>query len=732
MWSSQLKVLEITVTHHKDKQCILIVDDQPANLLSYESLLEDFDVQLLMASSGHAALALMLKHDIALLLLDVQMPDMDGYAVASLMRKSRRTQNIPIIFVTAISTEIRHISRGYEAGAVDYLSKPIEPDILRRKVQVFLQIDAKNRQLRDNLAVIRQSLIEVQELRDRNELLLRSVGEGILGLDTEGYVEFANPAAEIALGHGVGGLLKMHIDHLLRSGQDKTTDFQWQQSQILEQCRQGLGYHDRSHHSAHAAGRVFPLEITATPMMSRGGEQARFSGVVLVFRDISDRREAERQLQHMAQFDTLTGLANRNLLSKTLVQSLLAVETSGHQLALMFLDIDRFKAVNDNFGHDQGDRLLQMIADRLRHCVRDTDFIARIGGDEFTIILEAGDAQHASTIVADKIIESMRFPFYLGEHEIHAGASIGIVLYPQRRSDAYDLLRCADMAMYRAKEQGRNNYQFFCAEIEDELTETMRLEGRLRRALEQNELYLVYQPQYALNSDKISGFEALLRWSPQGMESVSPMRFIPLAEDTGMIVEIGAWVLREACRQMVAWQKQGLCTLHQRMAVNLSVRQLKEGDFTQTLAQILSEEGIAPACLELEITESMLVENPEATSSLLHDLRQLGVNLSIDDFGTGYSSMAYLRQLPVQSLKIDRVFIADLHQNSKDEAITQGIIALAHSLSMQVVAEGVENIEVVDLLRAHGCDILQGYWFSRPLEVDAMADFLRQQAARVH
>ncbi len=720
------------MNNNKEKQCILIVDDQQANLLSYEALLEDFDAQLLMADSGHAALALMLKHDIAVVLLDVQMPDMDGFAVAELMRKSRKTQNIPIIFVTALNSEPRYVSRGYAAGAVDYLSKPIEPEILRRKVQVFLQLDAKNRQLRDSLAVIRQSLIEVQELRDRNDLLLRSVGEGILGLDVDGYVIFANPAAEAAIGHAGGGILKRHIDQLLLAGGEGDSNFCWLESPLYAYCSQGKSYHDRNHYHAQASGRIFPLEITATPMMSGRGELARFSGIVLVFRDISDRREAEKQLLHMAQFDALTGLANRNLLSKTLVQTLLAAEASGHQLALLFLDIDRFKAVNDSFGHDQGDRLLQMIADRLRDCVRDTDFVARIGGDEFTILLEAGDARQASAIVAGKVIAAMSQAFHLGEHEVHAGASIGIVLYPERRTDAYDLLRCADMAMYRAKEMGRNNFQYFCAQIESEISETVKLEARLRRAMEQHELFLVYQPQYDLRHDKICGFEALLRWSPRDMEAVSPLRFIPLAEDTGMIVEIGDWVLREACRQMLRWQTQGLCAMTQTISVNLSVRQLKEPDFVERLAHILAQEGLPATCLELEITESMLVEDPDAAVRILRQIRDIGVRLSIDDFGTGYSSMAYLSQLPVQVLKIDRAFIADLESNDKDAAITRGLIALAHSLSLRVIAEGVETQGVFEFLHAQGCDVLQGYWFSRPLPAEAMLEFLRRNADRVH
>ncbi|NNM51319.1 MAG: EAL domain-containing protein [Pseudomonadales bacterium] len=716
----------------QQRQYILIVDDQPANLVSYEALLEDFDASLLTATSGSEALALLLRYEVALVLLDVQMPGMDGFEVAHLMRKSRRTQSVPIIFVTAISKEQRYVFRGYEAGAVDYLTKPIEPEILRRKARVFLDLDAKNRQLRDSLDVIRKSLREVQELKDRNDLLLRSVGEGILGLDTQGYIIFANPAAESALITHDQSLINTHISDYFLTTPDPLDRMSWLDSAVRETCSRGTRYQEQQGFYAHTDNRVFPVEMTATPMMTLVRGVSEFAGVVLVFKDITDRQATEQQLRQLAQYDSLTGLANRNLLSSVLLQSLMRTEQSGHELVVIYLDVDRFKMVNDSFGHDLGDLLLQDVAARLRECVRDTDFIARVGGDEFSILLETTDCRHTANLVASKIIQSIAQPFVLQGHEMHVGASLGVVIYPEAKRDAYGLMRCADLAMYKAKSMGRNNYQFFTSDLESQISESVRLENRLRRALEQDEMFLVFQPQLDFKTSKIAGFEALLRWHPEGLEPVSPVRFIPLAEDTGMIVEIGEWVLRQACRQLVAWQRQGLCGKQQKMAVNLSVRQLRETDLVSRVRLILSEENMDPACLELEITESMLVDDPEAMFALLREISQLGVSLSVDDFGTGYSSMLYLKQMPINAVKIDRTFIKDIERNRSDAAITRGVIALAHSLSLQVVAEGVETSSIADFLKASGCDMLQGYWFSHPLTVELMSEFLRHHAARVH
>ncbi len=708
-------------------QYILAVDDHPANLVSYEALLDDFGATLLKATSGQEALALVLRYDIALILLDVQMPEMDGFEVARLLKKARRTQHVPIIFVTAIDKNERYEFQGYEVGAVDYLTKPIDPEILRRKVKVFLDLDAKNRQLKDSLSVIRRSLREVQELRDRNDLLLRSVGEGIIGLDTQGFIIFANPAAESTLLLHGQSMLNSHISDYFLNSSNPEDRFQWLRSSIFEQCSRGLRCEQSYGLYACVDRRAFPVEITATPMMVNVRGQHEFAGVVLVFKDITDRQATEQKLRLLAQYDTLTGLANRNLLSTVLLQSLVALETNGHELVLMYMDIDRFKVVNDSFGHDTGDLLLQEVAVRIRECVRDTDFVARVGGDEFAIILETNDGSYVGQLVAQKLIQNIGKPFQLRGHDIHVGCSIGIVRYPEVRRDAYGLLRCADIAMYRAKSLGRNNWQIFANELEAQISETIRLESRLRRALDNEEMYLVYQPQLDLSTGEVAGFEALLRWHPVGMDPVSPARFIPLAEDSGMIVDLGEWVLRQAARQLVAWQNMGICTQEQTMAVNLSVRQLRESSLVNRVQVILHEEKVNPSSIELEITESMLMDDPESMSKLLHELHDLGVRLSVDDFGTGYSSMLYLKRMPLDAVKIDRAFIKDILTTPSDAAITRGVIALAHSLSLKVVAEGVEYGEIAQFLGQSECDRIQGYWFCHPMTVEPMTAFLQER-----
>lgn len=710
------------------RQSILIVDDQPANLTSYEVLLEDFDVDLLKATSGNEALALLMKQEVALVLLDVQMPGMDGFEVAALMRKSRRTQHIPVIFVTAISKESKYVFQGYETGAVDYLTKPIEPAILRAKVRVFLELDSKSRQLRDSLAKLRQTLEEVDQLREKNDVLLKSVGESILGLDSDGRIMFANPAAEACLCQPGASLLGRPISEFLLVEADLEQPLDWPASAIYQACQRGQGYQDMDLY-AHKGGFVFPIAYTATPITKPGGE---YVGAVLVFKDDTDRKAAEHQLRQLAQYDALTGLANRSLFSLALVKSLIAADNGHHSLALLFLDLDRFKQVNDTLGHDVGDQLLIEAASRLRRCTRETDLVARLGGDEFTVILEAVDARQAAALVAQKILNAFAAPFQLREHEVFVGASIGIVVYPEVRQDAHGLLRCADLAMYRAKALGRSRYQFYTPDLQISLSDNLQLESRLRRSLEANEIYLEFQPQVSLADDRLLGFEALVRWLPAGDEApVSPMRFIPVAEETGFIVPLGEWVLRHACRQLKQWQDERLISSQVRMSVNLSVRQLKENNVYDLVVAALRDTGLPATCLELEITESMLVENPEAMGVMLRRIAELGVSISVDDFGTGYSSLTYLKRLPIDALKIDRSFVKDIGRDKQDEAIARTIIGMAHSLGLHVIAEGVETAEQLEFLKAHACDAFQGYLFSRPQPAAAVVELLRREAARI-
>jgi len=441
-----------------------------------------------------------------------------------------------------------------------------------------------------------------------------------------------------------------------------------------------------------------------------------------VARDITEQKRTQERLTYLAHFDELTGLPNRTLFNENLRQVLLDANRRQRLAAIMFLDLDRFKTINDTLGHEMGDTLLKSVAERLRDCVRRGDVIARLGGDEFIVAL-ADVAQYEDVAqVAQKILDSFARPFHLSGRDLFVTTSVGVALYPQDHRDVEGLLKNADAAMYRAKELGRNNYQFYTHEMNAKAFERLTLEIHLRRALERQEFLLHYQPQVDLNTGAIVGMEALIRWQSAELGLVSPADFIPLAEETGLIVPIGEWVLRSACVQTKAWHDAGLPRL--RVSVNLSARQLRERDLVRTVNKALTESGLNPRCLELELTESML-QNVDTAEVILKDLHDVGVYLSIDDFGTGYSSLNYLKRFPIDNLKIDRSFVRDIISDPDDAAITDAIISMAHTLGIRVVAEGVETAEQLVFLHKHKCDLIQGYYFSKPLAAELFADLVR-------
>jgi diguanylate cyclase (GGDEF)-like protein len=439
--------------------------------------------------------------------------------------------------------------------------------------------------------------------------------------------------------------------------------------------------------------------------------------------DIEERKQVERSIRHMAHHDSLTGLPNRALFRDRLIHAMAQADRYQQKLGVMFLDLDRFKAINDTLGHNVGDQLLRIAGERLRTCVRDCDTVSRLGGDEFTVIVEdIADARTAS-IVAQKIIDTFMQPFNLHGHEVFVTTSIGITIYPDDDEHADNLLRNADAAMYRAKECGRNNFQFYVADMNVRARERLMLENSLRRALVRDEFMVYYQPRVDLQSGRVIGAEALLRWRHPELGMVPPSEFIPILEETGMIIPVGEWVLREACRQNRSWQAKGLPPI--RVAVNLSARQFVQKDLASTVEDALEEAGLSPAYLELEITEELLLEHNHANTVTLNRLRDLGVHISIDDFGTGYSSLSYLKRLPINTLKIDRSFVRDITRDSDGAAIASAIIAMACSLRLNVLAEGVETDEQLSFLRAQGCNEIQGYSFSHPLPPEEFEKLLR-------
>jgi diguanylate cyclase (GGDEF)-like protein len=442
--------------------------------------------------------------------------------------------------------------------------------------------------------------------------------------------------------------------------------------------------------------------------------------------EVAERRGAEARLDHLAHHDPLTGLPNRLMFFEQLGKSIALAARAGRQLAVLFIDLDRFKEVNDTLGHAIGDELLVAVTHRLTSHLRAGDALARLGGDEFICVVEDITDPREVGIVAEKLIALLSRPFGVHDHELYIAASIGICLYPGDGEDVATLVRNADTAMYQAKAHGRGRSHFYTAEMTVYAQERIRLEGLLRRAIEAGELELHYQLKVGAASGRPTGAEALVRWRNAELGAIAPIRFIPLAEETGFIGELGEWVLREACRQMVAWRAAGLVV--PRVAVNLSVKQIERGNIIETVRAALADSGLDPAALELEITESLIM-NAEDALGVLEQFHRLGVHLAIDDFGTGYSSLAYLKQLPVGTLKIDRAFVVGIGANAGDEAIIRTIVALARSLGLATVAEGVDSQPQFDFLRALGCDEIQGYLFSQPLPADEFARKWRACAA---
>lgn len=465
------------------------------------------------------------------------------------------------------------------------------------------------------------------------------------------------------------------------------------------------------------------METHAVAMPNDRGGPPVLLGIT---RDITERKQSERRLKQLAHFDSLTDLPNRVQFIERLEQTMADADRNERLVGVVFLDLDRFKYINDSLGHGKGDILLREVAMRLNGAIRRGDTVARLSGDEFALVLadmgHVNDAIH----VAQKILDVFQRPFLVAGHELFVTASMGITLYPFDDRGAEDLLRNADVAMYRAKESGKNNFQFYVAEMTARATERLSLETDLRSALERGELSLHYQPIADGKSGRIVGMEALLRWKHPVRGMISPAQFIPLAEETGFIIPIGEWVLRTACEQCRAWQKLGFPSLH--VAVNLSARQFHQKDLPASVYQVLQETNLSPGSLGLEITEGLVMQQAEASINTLRELVAMDIRISIDDFGTGYSSLSYLKRFPINILKIDQSFVRDIPDDADDAAIASTIITMAHSLGLKVVAEGVETREQLNFMREHGCDAIQGYFFSKPLPADQFESFLKSGA----
>jgi diguanylate cyclase (GGDEF)-like protein len=678
---------------------VLVADDDPVMRMLMLEMLKQVGLDAIEAADGHAAVASFQQNMPDLVLLDVDMPQLDGFAVCRAIRKIETRSAVPIIMVTG-DDDLEAVTQAYEDGATDFVSKPINWPILGHRVLYVL---------RASDAIVRLRIADAQ-----NRAVLAAIPDTFFRLSADGYYldyeQGHNPGAAFSEENCVG----RHVRDVLPR-------------QIAGRLLEQLG----SVLSTHAI-RAVDYEL------SRRGEvhhfEARLVGtgageVLGLVRDISERKRTEEQIRRLAYCDSLTGIPNRQAFLETLERELQRSASEQRKFAILFMDLDSFKRINDTLGHNVGDQLLRIVSERLHETIRPGDHVAqlqsslaRLGGDEFTILIPDLDRAEDALNVAHRVKDAMRRPFLLEGHEIFVTASIGISLYPEDGEDCTSLLKYADTAMYHAKNCGKNNAKLYSSSLTMQIMSHVKLEVGLRKALQNDELYLLYQPQVDVPSAQIVGVEALVRWRHPEHGVIPPTDFIPLAEETGLIVPIGEWVLRTACLQARAWQQQ--CSRPIRMAVNLSARQFKDENLAQIVLAVLSDTGLEPRLLELELTEGALMDDALATLATLEQLRGIGVYLSIDDFGTGYSSMNYLKRFDVRALKIDKTFISGLPQDSENAAITRAIIAMAHGLKMIVVAEGVETDEQLCLLRQFGCDMVQGYFLGRPSPQESITEML--------
>ncbi len=575
----------------------------------------------------------------------------------------------------------------------------------------------------------RAASVAIVEAREANRAMTESdewlrttlehLVDGVVVINDSGEIESLNGATERLFGYQPEEIVGAHVRVLVPgSGPDADDDYFSQFLRTGKKTPIGIG---EEVFGRHKDGGRFPLDIEFGEVQM--GDRRR---LIATLRDITERKEAEALIVKQANYDSLTKLPNRTLFMDRLSLALTRASRNGGQIGLLFIDLDNFKKVNDTLGHSAGDQLLQEAAERLTACVRETDTVARLGGDEFTIILPDLQKAHDVEQVVRQILDRLSTPYLIDGTEVFASGSVGITLFPDDGKDAETLLKNSDTAMYRAKYDGRNTFRFFTAKMNAEALESVKLENQLRHAVDRGEFVLHYQPIIDLESGRVAGAEALLRWNHPVDGIVSPIKFIPLAEETGLIVPIGDWVFKAACEQIREWHDIGLNSLH--VSVNLSPRQCREITFYETFEDTLRTTGADPNAVTLEITENLLMEsdNDDAVT-MLHKLRDQGVHLSLDDFGTGYSSLSYLKRFPFDVLKIDRSFVKDVATDPEDKALIEAMIAMAHGLNIKVVGEGAETREQVDFLRSRNCDAVQGYYFSKPIPADQFIDLARNQ-----
>jgi diguanylate cyclase (GGDEF)-like protein/PAS domain S-box-containing protein len=684
---------------------LLLIEDNPgdARLLremfdqegSYDTTLTH--VECMLDAEKHLA-----EYSFDIILLDLGLPDAQG--LGAVRRARAAAPRVPLVVLTALDDESM-AALALQEGAQDYLIKG--------------EIEARGLVRALRYAVERKSMEEALFVeKERAQVTLSSIGDAVACTDSLGNISFLNSVAEKmtgwtlreAMGRPMGEILQIvnadsHkiIPHPIQMGNDQNASMHLPPNCLL----------------LRRDGFEIPIEDSVAAIHNREGEA---TGAVIIFRDVSGARAMALQMAHSAEHDFLTGLPNRMLLNDRVNQAVALAARHMKKVALLFLDLDGFKHINDSLGHAIGDKLLQSVAQRLVNCVRGTDTVSRQGGDEFVVLLSEVEHSEDTAISARRMLSAIAEAHSIDQHDLHVTASMGLSIYPDDGLNAETLIKNADTAMYQAKENGRQSYQFFKPAMNVRAVERQSIEESLRRAVERHEFTLHYQPKINIRTGQITGAEALIRWTHPVRGPVSPAQFIPVAEDCGLIVSIGNWVLREACNQARTWLDAGLPL--GTMAVNISAMEFRDDNFLEGIFDILRETNLEPTSLELELTESVLMKHAGAAESTLKMLRERGVQLAVDDFGTGYSSLSYLRKFPINALKIDQSFVRQISHAPDETTIVTAVISMGRSLNLRVVAEGVETQEELAFLQAHLCDEAQGYYFSKPVPAEAFATLL--------
>ncbi len=699
---------------------ILLADDEPRMLDSLRVLLELYDYQVDTALGGQAAIDKLSTEQFDLILLDLKMPDISGHDVMQFMSNNNlETMTI----VVSGETSLDDISKALKHGAYDYLKKPYIPEELTSTVS-----NAIRKKLLEN------SNQAMQERLNRSEKLHRFIVNNspdvIFILDHQGNFSFLNSKIESLLNYPKGQLLGKNFSAIVDAKDQEKSQFFFEQASTphsgIQSIELEIAPFSPGQNSRHFEVSLWPIDEVNDKGTLNTSQRYRIYGTA---RDISEKMEAEAFINFQAYHDLLTRLPNRSLFKDRLSVAITQSQRNNTKLAVMFIDLDRFKIINDSLGHTAGDRLLQAVSLRLQGCIRKGDTLSRFGGDEFTLLLPDVKNSKAATQIADKILSDIKKPFQLGKHEVYIGASIGIAIYPNCGDSMDELIKNADIAMYRVKKTGKDGHQLFTNEMRSASTEQLMLEQDMRKAIDQDQFEICYQPQVNIKTEKLYGVEALIRWNHPKLGRLSPAEFIPIAEESHLIVELDKHTLQKACQEIRHYHKTGFPDL--RLGMNLSPLMIERDSFVNDIIDTLNQQDFPPHLLELEITENVLMSDRPDIINKLKTLNEQGINIAIDDFGTGYSSLSYLQHLPVNTLKIDRSFIRDI-KNTEDEAcIVNAIISMAKGLKISIVAEGVENQEQLNYLKALDCTIIQGFLFGQATQLVNVAERYSKEPIKI-